>query len=86
MQLEHLFYYFEIDIFLQFDPQMQRWQSMKSQQWYYFKPNAKTGLVTGFVLLSCLGYGHWFKVRRDAREKLYREGKVSYRDREFKFV
>ncbi|CAL8121642.1 unnamed protein product [Orchesella dallaii] len=69
-----------------FDPALQRWQSMRAQQFYYFKPNPKTGMWAAFVAFTCLAYGHMFKVSRTNKDKKYRAGLVSYRDREFKFV
>jgi len=69
-----------------FDPSMQRWISMRAQQWHYFKPSPKNFLLPAFVVFSCWAAGHWFHVRRTADEARYRRGEISYRDREFKFV
>ncbi|XP_021948526.1 uncharacterized protein LOC110846178 [Folsomia candida] len=69
-----------------FDPALQRWQSLKAQQYYYFKPTSKTIFWPILVVSTCFGYGHWMKLRRAKREAAYRQGLVSYRDREFKFI
>jgi NADH dehydrogenase (ubiquinone) 1 beta subcomplex subunit 4 len=65
---------------------MQRWQSMKAQQWYYFKPTPQTLYIPMLVLGSVAIYAYAFYSRRTAREKNYRAGNVSYRDRKFKFI
>jgi hypothetical protein len=65
---------------------MQRWQSLKAQQWYYFKPTPKTFVWPFIVVTTCFGFGHFLKIRRERREAIYRQGLVSYRDRDFKFL
>ncbi|ODM90468.1 NADH dehydrogenase [ubiquinone] 1 beta subcomplex subunit 4 [Orchesella cincta] len=69
-----------------FDPALQRWQSMRAQQYYYFKPNVKTGLWSAFIVFTCFAYGKLFGITRAAKEKEFRTGMVSYADREFKFA
>jgi len=69
-----------------FDPQLQRWQSMRAQHWYYFKPTPKTLWVPAIAVFLCAAYGHLLAVRHEKREKSYRQGLVSYKDREWKFI
>jgi len=69
-----------------FDSAMQRWMSMRAQQYPFFKRNPKTLLYPLIVLSTCFGYGHWIKRRREKREITYRTGQVAYKDRSFKFV
>jgi len=65
---------------------MQRWQSMRAQQWHYFKPSMSTYIWPVAVLAACLGYGHLIHLDRSAREKKIRNGEVAYADRRFKFL
>lgn len=71
----------------QFDPALQRFQAMRASYSEYFKPNAATfrwGMI--LIVIPIVGTALLFKHERQGREKKYRNGEVSYRAREFKFV
>lgn len=73
--------------FFQFDPAMQRFQAMRASYSEYFKPTAKTfraGML--MVVIPIVFAATIFKRERGGREKLYRSGEISYRDRPFKFI
>lgn len=64
-----------------------RFQSMRVSHTEFFKPNFKTfkwGAL--LVVLPVIGFAQLFKWDRETREKKYRNGEVSYRERPWKFV
>jgi len=68
-----------------FDPSLQRWMSLRAQQWHYFKPTPKTLYYPLLVIVSIGLYGYAFFVSRRSKDTAYRRGEVSYADRDFKF-
>ncbi|XP_025418605.1 NADH dehydrogenase [ubiquinone] 1 beta subcomplex subunit 4 [Sipha flava] len=70
-----------------FDVGVQRYMSLKSTQYEFFKPTPKTSLLG--ILLLVVPYctlTYVIKKERDRRENLIRTGQVAYRDRGFKFA
>lgn len=82
-------FYFNIyqNFSFQFDPAMMRFQAMRVSYTDHFKPTGKS-LFHGFTILVAplLIFGTLIYRERQERERKYRNGEVSYRDREFKFI
>ncbi|CAD5121296.1 DgyrCDS9825 [Dimorphilus gyrociliatus] len=70
-----------------FDPALQRFISMRANYWPMFKPTIKNFAYafTG-AFLPIIAMAWWIDKDRSQREKEYREGKVAYRDRYWKFI
>lgn len=64
-----------------------RFQAMRATHTHFFKP---TGVAAFWGFALCVGpiAGIYYLQRRerDAKEAKFRNGEVSYRDREFKFI
>lgn len=74
-------------ISLQFDPALYRFQAMRASHTEHFKPTGKAAFW-GFAIVVAPMYILYKLARRerDAKEEQYRNGEVSYADRQFKFV
>lgn len=69
------------------DPQMQRFLSMRATLWDQFKPAPKNFLFAFSVTVIPVAFlTYLLQTTRDKRERQYRNGEISYRDREYKFV
>lgn len=70
-----------------FDPQMQRFLSMRATFWDQFKPAPKNFLfaVSVFFLPTAL-LTYYLQVTRTKREQKFRNGEVAYADRMNKFI
>jgi NADH dehydrogenase (ubiquinone) 1 beta subcomplex subunit 4 len=68
-----------------FDPALQRWLSMRAQNYHYFKPNPRTLIYPIGFLSVVAGYAWLLKSDRDKKEHLYRTGQISHKDRKNKF-
>jgi len=70
-----------------FDPAVQRYQAMRSTHWDQFKASPKTAAFGfAFALAPILFFWWRFEKDKSDREKLFRTGEVSYRDRSWKFI
>lgn len=66
---------------------MFRQMAMRAKQYDHFRPTPKTAFVGLSVLaLPCILYGWAIMSHRNSKEASFRNGEVSYRDRQFKFV
>ncbi|XP_018010471.1 uncharacterized protein LOC108667883 [Hyalella azteca] len=69
-----------------FDPAIQRWMAMKATTNEFFRPTPKTSLI-GFLNVVPIGILFYFLyTSRLEKERIYRSGQMSYRDRRFKFT
>lgn len=74
-------------VFIQFDPALMRFQAMRVSHKDFFKPTGKAVFwgwalcVAPIVLCYKLA-----RRERDEKERQYRNGEVSYADRQFKFI
>nr|XP_014289231.1 uncharacterized protein LOC106689009 [Halyomorpha halys] len=70
-----------------FDPAFQRFMSMKVTKIEHFRETPLTIMKGMFMFVIPLGFLlYYYKNRRDTKEALIRSGKVSYRQRLFKFT
>ncbi|XP_066993385.1 NADH dehydrogenase [ubiquinone] 1 beta subcomplex subunit 4 [Anabrus simplex] len=69
-----------------FDTGIQRFMSMTVSGYDHFKPTPRSTAWGLIIVAPIVLYAWWLKSSRDAQEKLYRTGQVSYRDRRFKFI
>lgn len=70
----------------QFDPNFQRFHSMRVSYTEHFKPNwqsFKAGAY--FVLLPIIGFAELVRYTKNKEENSYRTGQISYKDRRNKF-
>lgn len=66
---------------------MQRFQAMRVSHTEHFKPTGKAAFYGFAVLIAPMTILFLLAKReRDAKERSYRNGEVSYADRQFKFV
>lgn len=71
----------------QFDPAFQRFQAMRVSHFEHFKPTGRSFRVGFFLVVApIIFFALAFKTHREGREKKFRNGEVSYRDRQFKFI
>lgn len=66
---------------------MMRFQAMRVSHFEHFRPTAKSafwGLALCVFPIALIHFAQ--RKERGAREERYRNGEVSYRDREWKFV
>lgn len=66
---------------------MMRFQAMRVSHFEHFRPTGKSafwGLALCVFPIALIHFAQ--RKERDAREEKYRNGEVSYRDREFKFI
>lgn len=71
----------------QFDPAMMRFQAMRVSHTEHFRPTATAafwGMALCVVPITMIFLA--MKKERGDREAKYRNGEVSYRDREYKFI
>lgn len=74
-------------VFIQFDPALMRFQAMRVSHKDFFKPTGKA-VFWGWALcvapiILCYKLA---RRERDEKERQYRNGEVSYADRQFKFI
>ncbi|CAG4928938.1 unnamed protein product [Colias eurytheme] len=68
-----------------FDPALQRFMSMKTCQYEYFKPTVGNAVwATCAVVIPMFTYGYLIYKNRSETEEAIRSGKLRYRDRLFK--
>lgn len=76
-----------IDLYFQFDPAFYRFNAMRASHAEHFKPTGKATFWGFAILIAPLTIMYKFaRSERDERERKYRNGEVSYADRDFKFV
>lgn len=74
-------------VIFQFDSGVARFQAMRVNNFEHFKPNGYTfRLGMSVVVLPIILYAWAMKAERAGRERQYRNGEVSYKDRGFKFI
>lgn len=72
---------------LQFDPALARFQAMRVSHTEHFKPTGKAAFWGFAILVGPMALLYMLsRKERDAREEQFRNGEVSYADRQFKFV
>ncbi|XP_046670749.1 NADH dehydrogenase [ubiquinone] 1 beta subcomplex subunit 4 [Homalodisca vitripennis] len=70
-----------------FDAGIQRWMAMEATKYNFFKPTTKNAVIGFAVYLLPVGITMYLvKTQREAKERKFRSGMVSYRDREYKFI
>lgn len=71
----------------QFDPAVQRFQAMRVSHAEHFKPTGRAAFW-GFALLVAPVFILFTlaKNERQEKERKYRNGEISYADRQFKFI
>jgi len=70
-----------------FDSGIQRFMSMRAEDYDHFRPNPKTSLYgLCVIVIPILVFGYLVKTSRNAQEHKYRTGQVAYKDRRFKFI